>query len=117
MAQAISNLVKAPLYDLSTTDSSATVDFDLLIFGTPVEGASPTKEAMAYIANMPIVQGKKVVLFCTYRLFGNERTMKAMEKELTAKGYETILKVSKKGMKPEQEADFSEVIDKIEKLL
>jgi len=117
LAQAIANLVKAPLYDVSTTDSSATVDFDLLIFGTPVEGASPTKEAMAYIANLPIVQGKKVVLFCTYRLFGNERAMKAMEKELTAKGYETILKVSKKGLKPEQEADFSEVIDKIEKLL
>ncbi len=117
LAQAIANLVKAPLYDLSTTDSSKTADFDLLIFGTPVEGASPTKEAMAYIANMPIVQGKKVVLFCTYRLFGNERAMKSMEKELTVKGYETILKVSKKGMKPEQEADFSEVLDKIEKVL
>lgn len=117
LAQAIANLAKAPLYDISTTDSSTTAAFDLLIFGTPVEGASPTKEAMAYIANMPVVQGKKVVLFCTYRLFGNERAMKTIEKELTAKGYETILKVSKKGMKPEQEADFSEVLDKIEKLL
>ncbi len=117
LALAIANLAKAPLYDLSITDSSKTVDFDLLIFGTPVEGASPTKEAMNYLSNMPTVHGKKVILFCTYRLFGNDRAMKTLEKELTAKGYETILKVSKKGMKPEQEADFSEVLDKIEKAL
>jgi hypothetical protein len=48
------------------------------------------------------VEGKKAILFCTYRIFGNERTMKAMEKELKNKGYETILKVSKKGVKPEK---------------
>ena len=34
-----------------------------------------------------------------------------MEKELAAKGYETILKVSKKGMKPEQTPDFSDVLE------
>ena len=117
LAQAIANLAKAPIYDLSSTDPSTTANFNLLILGTPVEGASPSKEAMAYIANMPTVQGRKAILFCTYRLFGNERAMKAMEKELAAKGYETILKVSKKGMKPEQEADFSEVLNKVKTAL
>jgi flavodoxin len=117
LAQAIADMAKVPLYDLSSTDPAATGNFDLLILGTPVEGASPTKEAMAYISNMPTVQGKKVIIFCTYRLFGNERAMKAMEKELAAKGYETVLKVSKKGMKPELEADFREVLNKIKTAL
>lgn len=117
LAQAIANVANAPIYDLSSTNPSDAMAFDLLILGTPVEGASPSKESMAYIANMPNVQGKKVILFCTYRLFGNERAMKAMEKELASKGYETILKVSKKGMKPEQEADFSEVINKVKTVL
>jgi flavodoxin len=117
LAQAIADMAKVPLYDLSSTDPAATGNFDLLILGTPVEGASPTKEAMAYISNMPTVQGKKVIIFCTYRLFGNERAMKAMEKELAAKGYETVLKVSKKGMKPELEADFSEVLNKVKTAL
>ena len=117
LAQAIADLAKAPLFDITSAQPSTIEKCDLLIFGTPVEGSSPTKEAMAYIANMPTVQGKKVILFCTYRIFGNERTMKAMEKELAAKGYEIILKVSKKGMKPEQQADFTEVLDKVKKVL
>ncbi len=117
LAQAIADLAKAPLYELSQAPSSTISGCDLLIFGTPVEGSSPTKEAMAYIADMPTAQGKKVILFCTYRIFGNERTMKAMEKALAAKGYETILKVSKKGVKPEQQADFSEVLNEVKKAL
>ncbi len=117
LAQALADLVKAPLYDINSAQSSVIQNYDLLMFGTPVEGSSPAKEAMAYIANMPTVQGKKLILFCTYRIFGNERTMKAMEKELTPKGYETILKVSKKGMAPEKEADFTEVITKVKSVL
>ncbi|MCL5877842.1 MAG: flavodoxin domain-containing protein [Candidatus Bathyarchaeota archaeon] len=116
-AQAIADIAKAPLYDLASAEASVVEKCDLLIFGTPVEGASPTKEAMAYIANMPPVSGKKAILFCTYRIFGNERAMKAIEKALSAKGYETILKVSKKGMKPEKEADFSRELAEIKKTL
>jgi hypothetical protein len=41
--------------------------------------------------------------------------MKAMEKALSFKGYTTILRVSKRGMKPEKEADFSEVINEVQK--
>lgn len=117
LAQAIANEAKAPLYDLATAEPSKIADYGLLIFGTPVEGSSPTKEAMAYIANLPTVTGKKAIVFCTYKMFGNERTMTSIEKELVAKGYQTILKVSKKGMKPGQEADFSEVLAKVRNAL
>ncbi len=117
LAQVIADTAKAPIYELSQAEPPKVADIDLLIFGTPVEGSSPTKEAMAYIANMPTVTGKKAILFCTYKLFGNERTMKTIEKELTNKGYETILKVSKKGMKPEEDADFSKVLAEVKKVL
>ena len=43
--------------------------------------------------------------------------MKAIEKELKRKGYETILKVSKKGMKPDKETDFSDIIAEVKKTL
>lgn len=85
--------------------------------GTPVEGASPAKETQAFVASINPVQSKKAILFCTYKIFGNERTMKAIEKTLSGKGYETVLKVSKKGMKPEKEADFSEIISEVKKTL
>jgi hypothetical protein len=59
----------------------------------------------------------KAILFVTYRIFGNERTMKVVEKELKPKGCEVILKVSKKVMKPDKEADFTEIISEINKAL
>jgi hypothetical protein len=62
-------------------------------------------------------EGGKAIVFCTWKLFGNERTMKAIEKTLSAKGYTTILRVSKKGMKPDKEADFSEVLQEIAKAI
>ena len=45
------------------------------------------------------------------------RTMNLMEKMLNCKGYETVLKVSKKGMKPNKEADFSDVLSEVKKAL
>jgi flavodoxin len=117
LAQAIADATKAPIYDLASTQPSAIENCDLLILGTPVEGASPAKETIAFIENMPQSKGKKVILFCTYRAFGNERTMKNMEKRLTEKGYQTIAKISKKGMKPEKEEDFSEILSEVKKIL
>ena len=117
LAQAIADAAKAPIYNLASTQPSAIENCDLLILGTPVEGASPAKETIAFIENMPQSKGKKVILFCTYRAFGNERTMKHMEKRLFGKGYETIAKVSKKGMKPEKEEDFSDILSEVKKIL
>jgi flavodoxin len=117
LAQAIADTAKAPIFELSQAEPNKIATYDLLIFGTPVEGASPTKEALSYISSMSTVTGKKAILFCTYKIFGNERAMKAIEKELSAKGYETILKVSKKGMKPGVEADLSKVQSEVASVL
>jgi flavodoxin len=117
LAQAIADTAKVPIFDLSVIHPSEIEKFDLLIIGTPVEGSSPTKEAIAFIESMPNAQGKKAIVFCTNRLFGSGRTMSIMDKMLKGKGYETILKVSKKGMKPDKEADFSDVLSKVKKTL
>ena len=117
LAQAIADTAKAPIIDLASTQPSILENYNLLILGTPVEGASPAKETLAFLEAMPKVEDKKAILFCTYRLFGNNRTMNAIEKTLAIKGYETLLKVSKKGVKPEKEADFSEILWEIKKTL
>jgi len=117
LAQAIADAVKTPIFDMATTQPSALAEFDVLILGNPVVGASPAKEASAFVENMPTAEGKKVILFCTFRAFGNERAMKKMEKQLESKSYETVLKLSKKGMKPDKEADFSKEIAEIKKAL
>jgi hypothetical protein len=82
-----------------------------------VEGSSPAKGASAFIENMPKVGGKKAVVFVTYRLFGSGRVMSVMEKMLDLKGYKTVLKVSKKGMKPDREADFIKELAEVKKVL
>ena len=117
LAQAITDIVKAPIYDLATATPSEIQNCDLLILGTPVEGSSPAKETVTFIEALPNVTNKKAILFCTYRIFGNERTMKRIEKTLEGKGYKTLLKVSKKGMKPEMATDFSEQLSQVKKIL
>jgi flavodoxin len=117
LAEAIANLAKAPLFDIASSEPSIVEKYDPLFIGTPVEGSSPAKEARAFVQTLPKAEGKKVVLFCTFRIFGNKRTMKALEKELKGKGYRTVLSVSKKGMKPDQPADFSKVLNEVKKVL
>jgi len=116
MAEAISDSTKAPAFDIASSEPSVVEDFDLLILGTPVEGSRPTKEALAFIERLPKAEGKKAVLFCTYSIWKGG-TSKVLEKELASKGYETILSISKRGVKPNEPADFSECIDDIRKVL
>ena len=66
---------------------------------------------------MPKVEGKKVILFYTCRFFENGRTLKNMEQKLSAKGYETLLSVSKIGMKSDAIADFSDALAEVKKVL
>jgi flavodoxin len=116
MAEAISESAKAPVFAMTSSDPSVVEDFDLLIVGTPVEGFRPAKENMDFVERLPKTEGKKAILFCTYALWKG-RTFGVLKKELSRKGYETILDVSKKGMKPDQPADFSDSINKIQKAL
>jgi flavodoxin len=116
MAEAISEATKAPAFDMTSADPLIVEDFDLLIVGTPVEGFRPAKETMTFVERLPKTVGKKSILFCTYALWKG-RTFGVLKKELSSKGYKTIIEVSKKGIKPNQPTEFSESISKIQKKL
>ena len=114
LADAISELLNAPVFDIATgPEPSVTDDFDLLAIGTPVMGMRPTPEIHSFVKRLPECAGKKVILFCTYAI-RQGGTLKVLEKELTQKGYTTILCVSKRGLKPSK-ADFSDVLEKVNK--
>ena len=115
-AEAIAEAIKAPVFDMTSSEPSDVADFDLLIIGTPVEGFRPAKETVEFVERLSKTEGKKAILFCTYALWKG-RTFGVLKKELSSKGYETIKAVSKKGMKPDQPADFSENISEIQKAL
>ncbi len=117
VAEAIADVAKAPTFDIASTEPSLVENYDTIFIGTPVEGASPAKEMLAFVQGLPQTQSKKAVLFTTYRLFGNERTMKKIEKLIHDKGYETLLKVSKKVKKPEDLANLAGLQGEVKKLL
>ena len=116
MAEAIAEATKAPVFDMTSSEPSVVENFDLLILGTPVEGSRPAKETLAFIEHIPETKGKKAILFCTHRLWKGS-TLRIMEKQLTSKGYNVILSVSKKGMTPDKPADFSDILKEIEKAI
>ncbi|MCW4018734.1 MAG: hypothetical protein NWF00_08695 [Candidatus Bathyarchaeota archaeon] len=116
LAEAIAEATNASTINISSAQPSAVQNIDLLILGTPVEGFRPAKETKAFVENIPQTEDKKAILFCTYALFKGS-TFGSLEKTLSKKGYRTILKVSKKGMKPEQPADFTDVLSKIKQKL
>jgi flavodoxin len=113
MAEVMSDTLKAPVFDITTSKPSVADNFDLLIIGTPVTGFKPAPEVSSFLARLPQGEGKKAILFCTY-VFSKGGTFKIMEQELAKKGYSTILCVSKKGVKPNK-ADFSDAIAEIAK--
>ena len=116
MAEAIAEATKAPTFNIASSEPSIAENYDLLILGTPVEGFRPAMETVAFVERLPKAEGKKAILFCTCALWKG-RTFKVLEKELSRKGYDIILSVSKKGMTPGKPADFSDSINKIQKAL
>jgi len=116
MAEAIAEATKTPIFTIASSEPSVVADFDLLILGTPVEGFNPAKETVDFVQRLPKTEGKKAILFCTHALWKGS-TFKILEKELSSKGYDVILSVSKKGMKPDQPADFSDCLNKIKQAL
>jgi len=96
-AEAISDSLKIPaVFDITATEPSVVNDYDVIILGTPVHGFNPAVEALAFVESLPDGNGKRAVLFCTYRLWKG-RTFGKLKKELKKKGYSTILCVSAKG--------------------
>ncbi len=116
MAEAISDLLKAPTFDMASSEPSVVENYDLLIVGTPVEGFRPAKETVAFVERLPKGEGKKAILFCTYALWKGG-TFRALTKKLSNKGYGILLNVSKKGMKQNKPANFTDCLDEIKKVL
>jgi flavodoxin len=115
MAQAIADSIKVPTFDIASSEPSIVESYDVLIIGTPVEGARPPKETLAFVESLPKAEGKKAILFCTYRLFKG-KTFKALADVLNTKGYTSVLEVSKRGVK-QGKTDFSDVLAEIRKAL
>ncbi len=116
LAEAIAELVKAPLIDLSVKREPSIVnDYGLLIIGTPVMGLKPTPEVHAFVKRLPQGNGKKTILFCTYAI-KQGGTLSVLEKELASKGYTNILSVSKRGLKVGR-TDLTEVLDAVQKAI
>jgi flavodoxin len=61
-------------------------DYDLICFGTPVQGASPAKKLLDFISQMPVMDGKKTAVFCTMHMFGAKNAIQILKKTLEAKG-------------------------------
>jgi len=114
-AEAISNSLKIPIFDLAISEPSIVEKFELLIIGTPVHGFSPPRQVSSYIEKLPKANCKKTIIFCTYAI-RKGRTLEKMEDNLAKLGYRTILSVSKKGLKPSEE-DFSDAINKIKEII
>jgi flavodoxin len=115
-AETISDSLKIQaVYDITTTEPSVVADYDVMILGTPVHGFNPSKESISFVKRLPEGNGKKTVLFCTYRLWKG-RVFDKLKNELKKKGYSTVLCVSAKGKNFSKE-DFSDSIAKIAEAL
>jgi flavodoxin len=115
-AETISDSLKIQaVYDITTTEPSVIADYDVIIFGTPVHGFNPSKESIYFVKNLPKGNGKKTILFCTYRLWKG-RVFGKLKNELKKKGYSTVLCVSAKGKEFSKEY-FLDSTDKIAEAL
>jgi flavodoxin len=110
-AEAISELIEAPAFDITSCEPSTVTDYDLLIIGTPVMGMQPAPIVSTFVKRLPQGYGKKAIVFCTYAI-AKGGVLKGLERELAAKGYLTILSVGKRGVKPNK-VDFKDVLAKV----
>ena len=115
MAEALSEVTQAPIFDMSSSDPVVVKDCDVLILGTPVEGFKPARETVAFAKALPPTDGKKAILFCTYALWKGF-TFRSLSAQLGKKGYECILEISKKRVVPGH-TDFSDVAGAVKRIL
>ncbi len=95
-AEAISNSLNIPaVYDITSNEPNVVKQHDMIIFGTPVHGFNPSTESVEFVKQLPEGNGKKTILYCTYRLWKG-RVFSKLKGELKKRGYSTILCVSAK---------------------
>jgi flavodoxin len=115
LAEAISELLEAPIFDITKSEPAVADNYDLLVIGTPVMGLQPAPEATAFVKQLQSGENKKAIVFCTYAI-AKGGALKALSEELSKKGCVTILSVSKRGVKPNK-ADFADCLDEISKVV
>jgi flavodoxin len=94
-AETISERLKIPASDITVTEPCTINDFETLILGTSFRGFNCSKELFAFVESLPQGNGKKIILFCTSRLWKG-RTSGKLKKELK-KRFSNILCSQKKG--------------------
>ena len=112
-AEAISESLKVPDFDITSLPPASATDYDLLIIGTPVNGFKAAPEVFSFIQKLPEGVNKKTILFCTYAI-AKGSTFKILEQELSKKGYKNLLSISKKGVKPSK-TDYADAASKVTK--
>jgi flavodoxin len=114
-AEAISESIQSPMFNIEASDPSSFKDYDLLLVGTPVTGFSAAPQVISFIRKLPEGSGKRTILFCTYAI-SKGQTFEVLKKELAQKGYKNLLCFSKKGIKPNNN-DFKDAVDAIYKTI
>ena len=112
-AEVISESLKAPVFDIASVQLSSVTDYDLLIIGTPVNGFKAAREVFSFVQKLPEGVNKKTILFGTYAV-AKGGTFKILEQELSKKGYNNLLTVSKRGVKPNK-TDFMDALTEVTK--
>ena len=114
-AESISNSLNLPIFDIASSAPSIVEDYDIIIMGTPVHGLSPAKPISSFIEKLPKTNEKKTIIFLTYAI-RKGKANKKLENELANKGYRTILSLSKRGLKLDEQ-NFTESINQIRAIL
>jgi flavodoxin len=94
-AETISERLKIPASDITVTEPCTINDFETLILGTSFRGFNCSKELFAFVESLPQGNGKKIILFCTSRLWKG-RTSGKLKKELKKKGIATFCVLKKR---------------------
>src|SRR4030067_1819300 len=81
LAEAISDLLKASLINVATASPSDVAEYYLLVIGTPIIGLKPAPELLTFVDSLPMAEGKRVVLFCTYAI-AKGGALKVLEEKL-----------------------------------
>ncbi|MBT0158754.1 hypothetical protein G4O51_02085 [Candidatus Bathyarchaeota archaeon A05DMB-2] len=100
LAEAISNLPEAPIFDITKSELSVADNYDLLVIGTPVFGLKSAPEATAFMKQLQSGEGKK--------LFFSARTLSRKV------AHSKLYRKNKRGVKPKK-ADFADCLDEISK--
>jgi flavodoxin len=64
IAEVISRKMECKVYSIAEIEAVELSEYDLIVIGTPVHGATPSKGMIKYLESCP--QEKKYAIFCTY---------------------------------------------------